>query len=309
MGNANPHRLVQCAIMLALGFGTVQGAHAAMPAVLPMEDSCVPFLPQAERHYAIPAGLLAAIALTESGSGGQPHPWALNLAGQPRMADSYAAAAGLLRKQDGTPRQDLAVGCMQIHMRYHLASIETPEWVLRPRNNVWYAAGFLRRLYDQYGSWRLAVGHYNASDPAAQNIYICQVARSLARVAPETAAALSFSGSCAAGPRKDSPRGGMLAGGKQGGWGSILVGMSTYPAGAETPLPAGRIVPVSQGAGTGAGSRMVVLRGRGHAPQAGGGSTPTAGRCAAPPSAAGSGGNIVIIRAGKCGSERSGTKR
>lgn len=267
-----PIRLCRGTALLVFG---LWGQATAMPAT-PAEDSCAAFLPQAERHYGIPTGLLAAIALTESGSDGQPYPWALNVAGQPRMADSYATAASLLRKRDGTPRQDLAVGCMQIHMRYHLASVGTPEWVLRPRNNVWYAASFLRQLHDQYGTWLQAVGHYNASDPAAQNIYVCQVARSLARVAPATAEALSFPRTCGAGPRKDAPAAGSW---KEGGWGRVLVGIAADSAQDEPSRPAaGRMVPV---AGT-------VVRAIPHL-------------CATRPTAPHGSGGPVIIRAGKCG--------
>lgn len=269
-------RVLGMSVLLAFFGGGSVGAQANMMAPDQGEESCAAFLPQAERHYAIPTGLLSAIAMTESGLDGRPHPWALNLAGQARMAESYAEAASLLRRHDGTPRQDLAVGCMQIYMRYHLDSIETPEWVLRPRNNVWYAAAFLRRLYDQYGSWRLAVGHYNASDPAAQNIYRCQVARSLARIAPETAAALSMPSACGTIPRRAFP---LIAGEGGKGWGRVVVGRSLD----GTESPAGRVVSVGQ-----------VVR-----------SSPAkAARSCAPQPLSDKAVGAVIIRAGQCGAKR-----
>ena len=160
------------------------------------EDRCTTYLPAAEQYYHIPSGLLSAIALTESGVNGRPEPWALNLGGEQAIESDYASAARRLRDSDGRPRQDAAIGCMQIHMRYHLANVGAPEWVLKPRNNVWYAAGFLKQLFDQYGSWKSAVAHYNASDSTAQRAYLCRVSASLASTAPRTAAALRMPGNC-----------------------------------------------------------------------------------------------------------------
>jgi len=164
---------------------------AAEPAALG-DERCMDYLPDAERYYDIPKGLLTAIALTESGRDGRPDPWALNIDGQAQFATSYAVAVRLLRDATGAPRLDAAVGCMQIYMRYHLADVGAPEWVLKPRNNVRYAAAFLRRLFDQYGDWRSAVAHYNAADWTAQQTYLCQVGKALALVAPRTAEALSL---------------------------------------------------------------------------------------------------------------------
>lgn len=219
------------------------------------EDSCSSHLPAAESRYGIPRGLLSAIALTESGNEGEPYPWAFNLGGQPRFAEDYAAAVRLLRDRGGAPRRDMAVGCMQIHMRYHLASVGSPEWILQPRNNVLYAAAFLRRLFDQYGDWRLAVGHYNASDPAAQHLYQCQVGRSLARIAPATAAALALPGDCSAAYRV-VPSGGVMRFGPQ-----ILYGIG-YGVGA---VPAASFAPAvrrSVAVGKGRHHAVTIIHGR-----------------------------------------------
>ena len=148
-------------------------------AVVDWAAGCQPFLPQAERYYHLPAGLLQAIALTESGQDGEPYPWSLNIGGQAVAAPSYQAAARLLRDDQGRPRRDVAVGCMQIHMQYHLNRFVDPEWALHPRYNVWYAAEFLDRLRRRHGSMVAAVAHYHGSDPAAQAHYLCLVASHL----------------------------------------------------------------------------------------------------------------------------------
>jgi hypothetical protein len=154
---------------------------SARGAVVDWAHGCQPFIPLAERHYQLPPGLLEAVALTESGQGGSPYPWAVNIAGQAVPAESYESAARLLRRPDGTPRQDVAIGCLQIHMRYHLANFGDPEWALYPRYNVWYAARLLSGLHRQYGDWVTAIAHYNGSRPAAQRDYLCRVADHLRR--------------------------------------------------------------------------------------------------------------------------------
>lgn len=136
---------------------------------------CRAYIPTAERYFALPPGLLSAVGLVESGL----HPWTLNLGGEAVEAPDFASVAKLLRGADGVPRRDVAVGCLQIHMRYHLDRFPAPEWALVPGYNVWYGASLLRELKDRYGDWGLAVAHYNGSDPAAQRDYVSRVSRRL----------------------------------------------------------------------------------------------------------------------------------
>ncbi|HIJ61464.1 MAG TPA: transglycosylase SLT domain-containing protein [Rhodospirillaceae bacterium] len=173
-------------IFLLLSSVLAVTASAGMAAASDGDTDCLTFIRQAEGYYRIPHGLLEAIALTESGQSGRPYPWSLNIAGQPVFAPSYEAAARRLRAADGSPRRDVAVGCMQIHMRFHLTQFGDPEWALLPRYNVWYAARYLDTLYRSFGNWETAVAHYNASDPPAQRRYLCQVASHLRVTAPES---------------------------------------------------------------------------------------------------------------------------
>jgi len=178
-------RLRRCARRIAIS------GIACLAPLFPAEavdwaEGCLPFIPAAEQYYHLPKGLLQAIALTESGQDGSPYPWALNIAGQAVIAPTYQAAASLLRSADGQPRRDVAIGCMQIHMQYHLDRFVEPEWALHPRYNVWYAALYLDALRRQYGNILSAIAHYHGSDPAAQRGYLCRVANHLANTAPAT---------------------------------------------------------------------------------------------------------------------------
>ena len=50
-----------------------------------------------------------------------------------------------------------------------------------PAHNVEYAAGFLKALRAEEGSWTLAVARYNAGpdNPAAEKTYVCSVIRNM----------------------------------------------------------------------------------------------------------------------------------
>lgn len=174
--------------------GAVATVGTAAGATVDWAHGCQPFIVPAEHYYRLPHGLLQAIALTESGQDGVPYPWALNIGGQAVIAPTYQAAAQYLRLADGRPRRDVAIGCMQLHMQYHLASFTAPEWALHPRYNVWYAASYLDTLHARYGDWRSAVAHYHASDPAAQQDYLCRVGHYLVAGAPATSQALGLAG-------------------------------------------------------------------------------------------------------------------
>src|SRR3546814_18087353 len=71
---------------------------------------------------------------------------------------------------------------MRLHARWHKASFgNQPERMLDAAANVDYAAHYLRRLYKDEGSWRVAVGRYNAGSKGgrAYNRYLCLIAAKL----------------------------------------------------------------------------------------------------------------------------------
>ncbi len=141
-----------------------------------------PALFQCSRHFAnsealygIPRGILHAISLVESGRGGMPWPWALNLSGRSHFPATRSEALRLMHDELGSLRADVAVGCMQIYTRWHAGSFAAGEDILDPAINVTYAARFLRELHDRHGSWTEAVRRYHASDRQAQDTYLCRV--------------------------------------------------------------------------------------------------------------------------------------
>jgi soluble lytic murein transglycosylase-like protein len=147
---------------------------AGVPAAAAAPD-CVGLAREAERAHGIPAGILQAIALVESGLGGVAWPWTLNVAGRPFYMSTRDDAVGLVRAAVERFGKDVAVGCMQVHLRWHGDRFPDGSALVDPVANVRYAASFLASLRSAHGSWTEAVRRYHASDPVAQAEYLCRV--------------------------------------------------------------------------------------------------------------------------------------
>lgn len=113
---------------------------------------------EAGYEYGIPVGVLRTMADIES-------------AFRPEIiAGQVKGAAG-------------EIGIMQITPRWH-PNVNPYD----PIESIWYAAGWLRELYEQFGSWQLAVAAYNwgptnlanygiSAAPSITQNYVARVAR------------------------------------------------------------------------------------------------------------------------------------
>lgn len=137
--------------------------------------ACTRHIPAAEKAYDIPRGILHSVALTESGYAGWPWPWTLNIDGKGIHIPTREQALKLMKNPDGGLHREMAVGCMQIFVRFHGDKFASASQMIEPRNNVWYAASYLRELYGQYGSWTEAVARYYSSKKVHQIEYLCSV--------------------------------------------------------------------------------------------------------------------------------------
>ena len=151
---------------------------AALAAANPCEAEIIR---AAERH-GVPAGILYAVGLTETGRKGSLHPYALNIEGRAVFpASAREAELEFARARQGGARL-IDLGCMQINHHYHSEHFAGLRQMLDPRLNVDYAARYLARLKKRHGTWALAVARYHAgpvNDPA-QKRYICRVIANLA---------------------------------------------------------------------------------------------------------------------------------
>ena len=127
---------------------------------------------QAER---IPAHLLAAIAVVESGrqapaQGGvrgeiSAWPWTVMAEGKGRYLPSKAAAIAEVEGLRARGVRNIDVGCMQVNLKYHPEAFADLEEAFDPAANVAYAAAFLKALRNEKGSWAKAVAHYHSATP------------------------------------------------------------------------------------------------------------------------------------------------
>lgn len=139
-------------------------------------------------EYGIPAQVLYAVALTESGlrmPGSRDHrpwPWTLNVAGRSyRYGSRNEAYADLIRHLEKTDLVD--VGLMQVSWRYHGQKLLDQNLSLDPWFNLRIGASILRELFDDCGDWMTAAGRYHApANPERAAGYAARVRRHLAAV-------------------------------------------------------------------------------------------------------------------------------
>ncbi len=132
---------------------------------------------RAAAKYDVPLAVLYAVGMTETGRRGSLSPYALNIEGPSVFPDSLAEAVRRFEtaRRDGARLID--IGCMQINHYFHGSQFPSLEAMFDPRENVEYAAQFLKALRAREGSWTLAAARYHAGpgNNPAQKKYVCQV--------------------------------------------------------------------------------------------------------------------------------------
>ena len=71
---------------------------------------------------------------------------------------------------------------MQINLRWHPDAFADLDTAFDPTSNANYGAAFLRRLYNDSGSWMVATQRYHSGDPVRGRRYGCAVDIELARL-------------------------------------------------------------------------------------------------------------------------------
>ena len=145
-------------------------------------NACEAEILRAAQRYDVPAGILYAVGLAETGRKGSLHPFALNIEGKAVFARSAQDAERAFREARAGGVRLIDLGCMQINHHYHSEQFASLRHMLDPRLNVDYAARFLAKLKQRHGSWSMAVARYHAgpdNDPA-QKRYVCRVIANLA---------------------------------------------------------------------------------------------------------------------------------
>ncbi len=147
-------------------------------------NPCEAEILRAADRYGIPAGILYAVGLTETGNKGSLQANALNIEGKAVFARSRSEALAAFGKARGEGKTLIDLGCMQINHRYHGSHFRSVGDMLDPRQNVDYAARFLVNLHARHETWSMAVARYHAgpnNDPA-QKVYVCRVIANMVSV-------------------------------------------------------------------------------------------------------------------------------
>ena len=153
-----------------IAFCTIAGPARVLAA------DCESAIASASHHSGIPAELLYALALTESGRAeahaARPWPWTLNDGGEGRWFDTRAEAELALADLISEGRSNIDIGCFQLNLRWHGEAFLTPAEMLDPGRNADYAARFLLDLYHRSGSWDQAVASYHSATKELAEIYM-----------------------------------------------------------------------------------------------------------------------------------------
>ncbi|MGB1007444.1 MAG: murein transglycosylase [Thalassobaculaceae bacterium] len=150
---------------------------AAAPPTPAMDNLCRAGAEAATKSAQLPAGLLTAISLRETGRWSArlktslSWPWTVTARGKGHYLDSKGAAIAFVKRLQKSGISNIDVGCMQINLHYHADAFATLQDAFDPRRNARYAADFLTRLRDNHGGLAPAVARYHSGDPARGERY------------------------------------------------------------------------------------------------------------------------------------------
>jgi hypothetical protein len=136
---------------------------------------------RAEAEWHLPAGLLSAIGIVESGrsdlASARPvaWPWSINADGRGFFLSGKAAASASVRGLQAARRRAIDVGCFQVDLFYHPEAFATLEAAFDPDANARAAARILARGRFGGNSWDTAVALYHSASPVRGATYRRQV--------------------------------------------------------------------------------------------------------------------------------------
>lgn len=147
-------------------------------------NPCEAEILRAADRYGIPAGILYAVGLTETGNKGSLQPNALNIEGKAVFPASRSGALAAFETARQSGKKLIDLGCMQINHHYHGGEFASVSDMLDPHRNVDYAARFLASLHARHETWSMAVARYHAGpdNNPAQKIYVCRVITNMVAV-------------------------------------------------------------------------------------------------------------------------------
>ncbi len=163
-----------------------------LSAARPCAENALPPEYYAVAHYSgVPADVLFAVALAESGRGAgaarAPYPWTLNIAGEPHYYDSRQAMFDALLNALQQGQTNVDIGPLQLNWHWQHRRLISPWKATEPLYNLKTAADILAKHYARERDWGVAIGKYHraasgAKHRAAANAYSARVGRILERL-------------------------------------------------------------------------------------------------------------------------------
>lgn len=145
----------------------------------------------AAEQTGVPIAVLHAISLTETGrvqdKALRPWPWTVNMEGKGHWFDTVDEARAYVFSEFKRGARSFDVGCFQINYKWHGEAFTSIDQMFDPVANAIYAAGLLRDLYSETGSWSQAAGAYHSRTPEYATRYRARFDRILAGLDGEAA--------------------------------------------------------------------------------------------------------------------------
>ncbi len=149
----------------------------AAPAGMGDEALCRAAIANAETAQHVPDAFLAAIARVESGrvspatGAWVAWPWTINVGGTGSFFASKQEAVAAVQALQARGIRSIDVGCLQVNLEQHSEAFASLEQAFDPQMNARYAAGLLKSLFAQTGSWPLAAAAYHSQTPVLGAAY------------------------------------------------------------------------------------------------------------------------------------------
>jgi hypothetical protein len=140
-------------------------------------DLCTRAVAQAEQEERLPARLLRAVSLAESGRWDDENraslawPWTVTSGGPGQFFPDKESAIAAVKRLRAKGVRNIDVGCMQVNLMYHPEAFEDLDAAFDPIANALYAARFLKDLRLERRSWSGAVAFYHSAKPERGNAY------------------------------------------------------------------------------------------------------------------------------------------
>lgn len=141
------------------------------------ENLCIDIARKLERDMKIPYLLLNAIGYVESGRINketgrvEPWPWTVFAKGKGTYHATKAKAIAHVSRLQKSGIRNIDVGCMQVNLQYHGTKFKSLKDAFTPKNNITYAAKFLKRLKKRHRTWSNAMKFYHSSTKDLQKGY------------------------------------------------------------------------------------------------------------------------------------------